>query len=187
MGRIYNVEMKARKLEIHECSSKEQIGKTRDLLLVWGCSLVYIYEKERELASLQEAINEAYDTPGVSRLDLAPAKSGNSSPVERAVELAQKRIAEYNDHAAVIQAEVSARLRLKEAIDDVINRLKPIKAEIIRLKYMYGQDWEFIALTMNYSESRVQHLELDAVREISRYINFGEMLAGFSRNVVLQS
>ena len=172
---------------IPECATKEQIDKTRDLLLVWGCSLVYIYEKERELANLQEAINEAYDTPGVSRLDLAPAKSGNSSPVERAVELAHKRIAEYNDHAAMIQAEVSARLRLKEAIDELLLRLKPNKAEIIRLKYMYGQDWEYIALTMNYSESRVQHLELDAVREISRYINFGEMLAGYSRNFVLQS
>jgi len=175
-----------RQVETLECVSKERIDKTRDLLAIWGRSLVYIYEKERELASLQEAIDEAYDTAGVSRLDLAPARSGKSSPVERAVVLAQKRIAEYNAHAAVIQSEVSARLRLKEAIDELLLMLKPNKAEIIRLKYMHGQNWEYIALTVNYSESRVQHLELEAVREISRYINFGEKIAGFSRKIVLQ-
>ena len=176
-----------RQLETSECSSKEQVEKTRDLLAIWGCSLSYINEKERELAMLQEAISEAYVTSGVSRLDLAPAKSGKSSPVELAVELALKRIADYNAHAAVIQDVVSSRLRLKEAIDELLLRLKPNKAEIIRLKYMHGHDWEYIALTLNYSESRAQHLELEAVREISRYINFGEMLAGYSRKFMLQS
>ena len=151
-----------------------RIEHMRRLLWQWGNTAHFVRSKEEEIGQFQAAIDDAYETLGAQQItDMPKGDGGQGSSVERAIDAAQHRIAQYGIALEKIQASIERALALKAAIDEIIEEMKPIEQKVLQLRYVDGHRWGFIGLKMYYDESRVRAIEHGAVKLLAERTRTG--------------
>ncbi|MDM8127019.1 sigma factor-like helix-turn-helix DNA-binding protein [Paraclostridium benzoelyticum] len=66
-----------------------------------------------------------------------------------------------------LEIEVYKEKRLKKQIDRAINNLKPIRKQIIELRYLEGMDWTTMSQELHYDEKTLRKYKNEAVKSIA--------------------
>ncbi len=150
----------------------EKRARVRRMLWDWGHSLDGIARLEDEMRCFGVWAEDAADTLRAQRLTEGPGGSGVADPVARAVEDLERRRGMYIDAARRASSEISAILRRKVLIDDLVAALPEIQKRVIELRYIDGHRWTYIALKLHYDESSVRRLEAAAVSALAERFDF---------------
>lgn len=66
-----------------------------------------------------------------------------------------------------LEIEVYKEKRLKKQIDRALNNLKPIRKQIIELRYLEGMDWTTMSQELHYDEKTLRKYKNEAVKSIA--------------------
>jgi len=151
----------------------EKRARMRRVLWDWGHALDGIARLEDELHCFSVWAEDAANTLAAQRLNGMPGGGGCSDSVSEAVEELERRREMYVDAARRASGEISAILRRKVLIDDLVAALPEIQKRVLELRYIDGHRWTYIALKLHYDESSVRRLETAAVTALAERFDFG--------------
>lgn len=150
----------------------EKRARVRRLLWDWGHALDGIARLEDELHCFSVWAEDAGDTLAAQRLSGMPGGGCDGDTVAQAVEELERRREMYVQAAQRSSREISAILRRKVLIDDMVAALPSIQKRIIELRYVDGHRWTYISLKLHYDESSVKRLEAAAVSALAEHFDF---------------
>jgi len=150
----------------------EKRARMRRVLWSWGHSLDEIARLEDESRCFSVWAEDAGNTLKAQRLTGMPGGSGTSDPVGDAVADLEQRRAMYVEASRKTTSEISAILRRKVLIDDLVAALPEIQKRVLELRYIDGHRWTFIALKLHYDESSVRRIETAAVTALAEWFDF---------------
>jgi DNA-directed RNA polymerase specialized sigma24 family protein len=144
----------------------------RRILWEWGHSLDRIARLEDELRCFSVWAEDASDTLRAQRLTGTPGGGRAGDSVGEAVEELERRRALYMKSAQLASSEISAILRRKVLIDEMVSALPQVQKRVVDLRYIDGHRWTYIALKLHYDESSVRRLETAAVSALAERFRF---------------
>lgn len=150
----------------------EKRARMRRVLWDWGHSLDGIARLEDELDAFNFWAEDAADTLKAQRLSGMPGGGGAGDSVARAVEDLEYRRGLYLEAARKASQEISAILRRKVIIDELVAALPRIQKRVLELRFIDGHPWSFIALKLHYDESSVKRFEAAAVSRLAKDFDF---------------
>ena len=150
----------------------EKRARVRRMLWDWGHSLDGIARLEDELHCFSVWAEDAGDTLKAQNLSGMPGGGGTGDSVSGAVEELERRREMYLKAAQTASAEISAVLKRKVMIDELVEALPSIQKRIVGLRYIDGHRWTYISLKLHYDESSVKRLEAAAVTALAEHFDF---------------
>ncbi len=150
----------------------EKRARVRRMLWDWGHALDGIARLEDELHCFSVWAEDARDTLKAQKLSGMPGGGGTGNSVSDAVEELERRREMYVEAAQHSSREISAILRRKVLIDDMVAALPEIQKRVLELRYIDGHRWTYIALKLHYDESSVRRLEAAAVTVLAENLDF---------------
>lgn len=144
---------------------REARNNIRKMLWQWGNTVSKIRRLEQERAFYRAQADDRRITLRSPSMSGMPGcgKHGDLSDVIVGVMREQQM---YERQADRINAEIADVLRLRNCIQECIDRLSPLQEKIIAYRYSDGHNWQFIAMKTNYDLASVQRIDAQAVDAI---------------------
>ena len=141
----------------------------RKMLWEWGNSIDKIKRLERERMFYRDQADDRRVTLRSPSLSGMP-RGGKYSDLSDVIVGVQREQEMYERQAERINAEIADVLRLRNCIQECIDRLSPLQEKIIAYRYSDGHNWQYIAMKTNYDEASVRRIDMQAVDAISNMI-----------------
>lgn len=137
----------------------------RKMLWEWGNTMEKIKRLERERAFYRDQADDRRITLRSPSLTGMP-RSGKHGDLSDVIVGIQREQAMYERQAERINAEIADALRLRNCMQQCIDRLSPLHEKIIGYRYSDGHNWQYIAMKTNYDEASVRRIDTQAVDAI---------------------
>lgn len=141
----------------------------RKMLWVWGNSIDKIKRLERERMFYRDQADDRRVTLRSPSLAGMP-RGGKHSDLSDVIVGVQREQEMYERQAERINAEIADVLRLRNCMQECIDRLSPLQEKIIGYRYSDGHNWQYIAMKTNYDEASVRRIDTQAVDAIMEMI-----------------
>lgn len=140
----------------------------RKLLWQWGNTIDKIKRLEKERMFYIGQADDRRITLRSPSLTGMP-RSGKNSDLSDVIVGVQREQEMYEQQAERINAEIADALRLRNCMQQCIDRLTPVQEKIIAYRYADGHSWRYIAMKLNYDEAsarRIENQALDAIMDM---------------------
>ena len=141
----------------------------RKMLWAWGNSIDKIRKLERERTFYRDQADDRRITLRSPSLTGMP-RGGKHSDLSDVIVGVQREQAMYERQAERINTEIADVLRLRNCMQQCIDRLSPLQEKIIAYRYSDGHNWQYIAMKTNYDEASVRRIDTQAVDAIMEMI-----------------
>ena len=152
---------------------RDRRSETRRALMRWGSTMEDIRRLERDRDALRQWAEDARCTLRGRRLDALP-RGGGAHDLSDVVEQAMQRSEMYARQSQQIDGEIAERLKLRNAVEELVRRLPSVQERVIVYRYVERYPWRNIALRLNYDEGHVRRIETRAVDWIGQQMERGE-------------
>lgn len=141
----------------------------RKMLWQWGNTIRKVDKLERERAFYRNQADDRRITLRSPSLSGMP-RGGKHSDLSDVIVGVMREQQMYERQADRIDAEIADALRLRNCMQECINRLTPLQEKIIAYRYSDGHNWQYIAMKTNYDEASVRRIDTQAVDAIMEMI-----------------
>lgn len=141
----------------------------RKMLWQWGNTIRKVDQLERERAFYRNQADDRRITLRSPSLSGMP-RGGKHSDLSDVIVGVMREQQMYERQADRIDAEIADALRLRNCMQECINRLTPLQEKIIAYRYSDGHNWQYIAMKTNYDEASVRRIDTQAVDAIMEMI-----------------
>ena len=141
----------------------------RKMLWEWGNSIDKIKRLERERMFYRDQADDRRVTLRSPSLTGMP-RGGKHSDLSDVIVGVLREQEMYERQAERINAEIADVLRLRNCMQQCIDRLSPLQEKIIGYRYSDGHNWKYIAMKTNYDEASVRRIDTQAVDAIMEMI-----------------
>ena len=141
----------------------------RKLLWQWGNTIDKIKQLEKERMFYIGQADDRRITLRSPSLTGMP-RSGKNSDLSDVIVGVQREQEMYKRQAERINTEIADALRLRNCMQECIDRLSPLQEKIIGYRYSDGHNWQYIAMKTNYDEASVRRIDTQAVDAIMEMI-----------------
>lgn len=107
---------------------------------------------------------QAGKTVAIRAIRYDDIKTSQTYNISRQVE---NKVIDMVAYVQDLEIEVYKEKRLKKQIDRAINNLKPIRKQIIELRYLEGMDWTTMAQELYHDEKTLRKYKNEAVKSIA--------------------
>ena len=141
----------------------------RKMLWAWGNSIDKIRKLERERAFYRDQADDRRITLRSPSLTGMP-RGGKHSDHSDVIVGVQREQAMYERQAERINTEIADVLRLRNCMQECIDRLSPLQEKIIAYRYSDGHNWQYIAMKLSYDVDYIKKLDARSMDDIDRMI-----------------
>lgn len=141
----------------------------RKMLWQWGNTIRKVDKLERERAFYRNQADDRRITLRSPSLSGMP-RGGKHSDLSDVIVGVMREQQMYERQADRIDSEIADALRLRNCMQECINRLTPLQEKIIAYRYSDGHNWQYIAMKTNYDEASVRRIDTQAVDAIMEMI-----------------
>lgn len=141
----------------------------RKLLWQWGNTMEKIKKLERERAFYRDQADDRRITLRSPSLTGMP-RSGKHSDLSDVIVGIQREQEMYERQAERINAEIADALRLRNCMQQCIDRLTPLQEKIIAYRYSDGHNWQYIAMRLSYDVDYIKKLDARSMDDIDALI-----------------
>lgn len=141
----------------------------RKMLWEWGNSIDKIKRLERERMFYRDQADDRRVTLRSPSLTGMP-RGGKHSDLSDVIVGVQREQEMYERQAERINAEIADVLRLRNCMQECIDRLSPLQEKIIGYRYSDGHNWQYIAMKLSYDVDYIKKLDARSMDDINRMI-----------------
>ena len=141
----------------------------RKMLWQWGNTMEKIRKLERERAFYRDQADDRRITLRSPSLTGMP-RGGKHSDLSDVIVGIQREQAMYERQAERINAEIADVLRLRNCMQQCIDRLSPLQEKIIAYRYSDGHNWQYIAMKLSYDVDYIKKLDARSMDDIGALI-----------------
>ena len=139
----------------------------RKLLTQWGGTDLYIARQHRRISQLRRLATDSYDSVARHVMRIAPGRThSDSSPVERAYEIADMQAEQYHRAAKHTGIQIAHALNRQRKVDERIEQLPALTQSVLRLRYVECLPWQTLAQRLQYNMSYVKRCENEALQAL---------------------
>lgn len=141
----------------------------RKMLWQWGNTMEKIKKLERERAFYRDQADDRRVTLRSPSLTGMP-RGGKQSDLSDVIVGIQREQEMYERQAERINAEIADVLRLRNCMQQCIDRLSPLQGKIIAYRYSDGHNWQYIAMKLSYDVDYIKKLDARSMDDIGKLI-----------------
>lgn len=141
----------------------------RKMLWQWGNTIRKVDQLERERAFYRNQADDRRITLRSPSLSGMP-RGGKHSDLSDVIVGVMREQQMYERQADRIDAEIADALRLRNCMQECINRLTPLQEKIIAYRYSDGHNWQYIAMKLSYDVDYIKKLDARSMDDIDQMI-----------------
>lgn len=148
----------------------DEYARIRDMLWKWGWCYKRITELLNEIRQINEWEGMLYDIGHSPRIDGMPRSTVMGDPVMREVERIDEARKGFKADRDACETELLEVQRYKREFGALVAGLPRLERDILRMRYVQGHTFAWIAGEIRMAERTIYKREADAIGRLSMHI-----------------